>query len=504
MNAAEIVLIDLSSIAHPIWHMSQAEPDPDHTSQQIVARVRAMTTEKPYAVICCDSGRSFRKDISDAYKANRPQAEAPLHFQIDRAKERLVADGYPVWAIKGFEADDLIASGVHRALAVPDATALIISADKDLLQLVGPRVRAMSVRDGSILGEDEVLAKFGVAPAQMRDYLTLVGDASDNVKGAKGIGPKKAADILSKFGTLDAAYEALDRSFGTSIGLPTSVEMSLREFRTNGLETARALITLRTDVEIPFEEIAAERVSKDAESFGEEEHMEAVQELPQPTAEPVRQESPASVEAGKGEATGLNGSNGNGASVPAGSASVRNSSTEMAVVHEGEVLAAPHSDWEKQLEPRSINEAINLAKHMHASRLFSAYGTPQGVLSTLMAGRELGMQAMASLRAFHVIDGKPTLSADTIRALILRSGKAKYFRCTSRTATAATFETQRGDEPPMSLTYTVEEAQQAGMVKAGSGWTKNPADMCVARAGSKLARLVYPDVVHGIYSPEEF
>jgi hypothetical protein len=90
---------------------------------------------------------------------------------------------------------------------------------------------------------------------------------------------------------------------------------------------------------------------------------------------------------------------------------------------------------------------------------------------------------------------------------VLKSGKAKFFRCTERTAERATFETQRGDDPPFSLTFTVDEAK-SGWSKdekawKASGWGRTPADMCVARAGSKLARLVYPDVVAGLYDPSE-
>lgn len=475
-TAHELILIDLSSIAHPIWHMSQSEPDPNHTSTQIVARVRALTTGKPYAAICCDSGRSFRHELAETYKANRPESEAPLHHQIALAREQLLADGYPVWAIKGFEADDVIASAVGRALALPDLDVLIVTADKDLLQLVGPRVRAMSVRDGSILDPDGVKGKFGVEPAQMRDYLTLVGDASDNVKGATGIGVKKAADLLAKYGTLDAVYATLTIK-GSSF--TPSLATALQEFK-GTLETTRALITLRTDVEIPFEEIAVERVTPDAVAFLQE----------SPVAPPTEPATDAAPPAAKPAPERPNG-NGHDMLVPV-----------------GDVLAAAPVEWERQLEPRSIGEAAQLAKYMFQSRLFSAYGTPQGVLSTILAGREVGLQAMASLRAFDIIDGRPTFKADLIRALVLRSGKASSFRCTARSATAATFVTQRGDDPPMELTYTVEEGRAAwGKSESAwlaSGWGRNPADMCVARAGSKLARLVYPDVVHGLYSPEEF
>jgi hypothetical protein len=174
------------------------------------------------------------------------------------------------------------------------------------------------------------------------------------------------------------------------------------------------------------------------------------------------------------------------------------------VVH----MTVEPADYSRELEPRSMNQVIELSKHLHASRLFSAYGTPQAVMATVLAGREFGMPAMASLRGFHIIEGKPTLAADTIRALILKSGAAKFFRCTERTAERATFETQRGDDPPIALSYTIQEGRKAFPGKddkwEASAWGKSPHDMLVARASAKLARLVFPDVVHGLYSPEEF
>jgi len=161
------------------------------------------------------------------------------------------------------------------------------------------------------------------------------------------------------------------------------------------------------------------------------------------------------------------------------------------------------NDYSRQLEPRSMSEAITLAKYAMDSRLFGAYGSAQSILMTIIAGRELGMATMHALRAFHVIDGKPVLAADAIRALVMRSGLVEYLRCTERTHKIATFVIKRKGDPEVTLSYTIEEAQAAGLVKAGSGWVKNPADLLVARAGSKICRLVCPDVIHGIYAPEE-
>ena len=161
------------------------------------------------------------------------------------------------------------------------------------------------------------------------------------------------------------------------------------------------------------------------------------------------------------------------------------------------------------LEPRSMNDAVRLAQRMHDSRMFSAYGTPQAVLSTMLLGRELGMPAMASLRSVHVIEGKHSLSADLMVALVLKSGMAEYFQLVESTDHECTFETKRKGNPhPQKLNYTIEDAKQAGLLqptRSGkpSNWQKMPKQMLRARAKSELARLEYPDLLAGLYTPEE-
>lgn len=177
------------------------------------------------------------------------------------------------------------------------------------------------------------------------------------------------------------------------------------------------------------------------------------------------------------------------------------------------VIPAP-VEFERQLEPRSYAEAKALATDMFAARLFNAYGNAPAVLATMMAGREFGLPTAASLRAFDIIEGKQSMKADFLRAIVLKSGLAEYFRCTERTPDRATFITKRKGEPEMALSFTLDEAKAAypKRLKDGtvdlvsfnaSGYGKNPADMLVARAGAKLARLVYPDVTHGLYCREE-
>lgn len=493
----EIALIDLSSIAYPVFLMSGSQPDPDYTSQQIVARVRQLTATHPKAAICCDKGKSFRHELAPEYKAQREAAPAALHHQIALAVEQLQADGYPVWAIKGFEADDLIATAATVALGLADTTVLIMSADKDLLQLVSHRVRVMSVTNGTIYDPAGVLAKFGVWPEQMRDYLVLVGDASDNVKGAAGIGPKKAAELLHKYETLEGVYDALT-NHGTQF--KPAMATSLREFQPR-LDAVRALITLRTDAEIPFAELDNERRVAPMEEPMETAALDAARDKPTITED---------VSAG----SSITNKNREAMALAEASQAADQHKPQALVVREPEVLAAVPVEFERQLEPRSLPQAMQLANHMHAAKMFNGYGSPQGVLSTILAGRELGLQAVASLRGFHVIEGKHSPSADLMRALVLKSGTAKYFRCVERTAERATFETWRKDEPePVRLTFTIEEGwaafkplePEAERKKkwAASGWGKYPANMVTARAGAMLARLVYPDLLFGLYTPEE-
>lgn len=494
----ELVLIDLSSLAYPLWHMSQAEPDPNHTSTQVVARVRALATNRPHAAVCCDMGRSFRREQVSTYKANRPEHDAALQHQIELARAQLVADGFPVWGVKGFEADDVIASAVGQILATPELTALVVSADKDLLQLVGPRVRQMKPADGAIFDVAAVEAKLGVKPDQIRDYLTLCGDTSDNIKGANKIGPKNAVSILKKFGTLDAVYAALKT--GTPTGLPPSIIQSLQDFAPQ-LATTRMLVTLRTDVEIPFLEINNERQPKGVETFSD-----FVDE------DPFVAPAPTAVSAAPAAApTAVVSETEPAAAAPAPAPAAAGpvavpppASTGMVVRSEEPSVAVAPPDWERSLDPRSMRDAQLLSKHMFDSRMFSAYGSPQAVLATIMVGRELGLPAMASLRNIHNIEGKHALSAALMVALVIKSGLAEYFEPVDFDHLKATFVTKRrGARKEIFLTHTIEQAVTAGLVKDKSGWQRIPVEMLMARAQSRLARLVYPDLLAGLYTPDE-
>ena len=501
-----IALIDLSSIIHPIYHMTGTDPNPDAASNAAVARVHALATGHDHVAVCCESGRSIRKEIDPAYKANRPERDEILKHQIGLAIDQLKRDGFPCWSVDGYEADDVIATATMRALAIDAETeVLIVTGDKDLLQLVGPRVKAKSVQTGDVRGEEGVFERFKVRPDQILDYLTLVGDSSDNIKGVPGVGGVKAADLLTRFQSLDQLYAGLDRDGAATMQIQPATAKALAEFRPN-LERTRKLIALETGLDIPFDDLLKPRVSEAAVAF------EAEVAAQPTTAERIAEDIDAAM--GGATAAPVTPTTSTAAPVPPAIAVAPATNGNGAMVRAAdEVLAPAPAEWERQLDPRSLNDAKRLALDMHASKMFAAYGSAPAVLAVVMAGRELGLPAMASLRSFHNIEGKITMSAAAMVAVILKSGLAEYFEPVSFSEVEATYETKRkGARGPVRLTYTIDQALKAGYggaaknggaFKPDSAWFKTPRPMCVSRASSELARMVYGDILAGLYTPEE-
>jgi hypothetical protein len=382
-----------------------------------------------------------------------------------------LADGFPIWKSDGYEADDIIASAVN-ALYEPGVEIRIATSDKDLMQLVCDGVTVYSFYTGTILDEAGVLTKFGVKPSQMRDYLTLVGDSSDNIKGVAGIGAKRAVDLLQRFDSIDQMLPLLRNG---AEGVTPAIKKSILE-SVDIITLARELVTMKTDAPIDFTAIHEPRLragqTSETDTMSEELTSDATivdeEQKPQQASE-----------------------------------NVTTPSRDMTVPTKVDVEPFVGA-WERQLEPRNPADARTIAKWLHSSRLFSQYGSPEAVFSIVLAGRELGLGTMASLRGFHVVEGKPTMAADLMRALVLASGKAEYFICKARTADGATWETKRkGDPQAVELTFTLKEAIEATLIRPRSAWEKHPMDMLAKTASAKLCRLVYSDVTFGLYATEE-
>src|SRR5690606_38055809 len=167
-----------------------------------------------------------------------------LRVQIEPLHEGVEAEGWPLLMIDGVEADDVI--GTLTRHAVDAGWEVVISTgDKDLTQLVQPGVRWVNTMTEEVLDEAGVTDKFGVPPERIVDYLSLVGDTVDNVPGVEKCGPKTAVKWLTQYGTLDALIEHADEVGG-------KVGENLRR-HLDFLPMGRKLVTVRTDVDLPFE-----------------------------------------------------------------------------------------------------------------------------------------------------------------------------------------------------------------------------------------------------------
>jgi len=188
--------------------------------------------------------KTFRHEITDTYKANRPPAPDELHQQVEPIKEFFSAIGLQDISKAGYEADDTIATLAEKYKDKFDI--VIVSGDKDFSQLVDNEVTLYDPRKDIHLTEESIKEKYGITPEQFIDYLAICGDSADNIPGVKGIGPKGASKLLNEFKTLDGIYENLDK-----IKIKGILE-KLIEFKEDAY-LSRTLVTIIRDVPIEIE-----------------------------------------------------------------------------------------------------------------------------------------------------------------------------------------------------------------------------------------------------------
>jgi len=162
-------------------------------------------------------GPTHRHEMYTAYKATRQKMPEDLVVQVPYIKELVQVHGLAQIERAGFEADDVIAT-LSRWARDHDLEVVIVSGDKDLIQLVeDPWVRQWDPQKDIVFTEEAVAGRFGIAPRQMVDYLALVGDASDNIPGVKGIGEKTAGQLLRNWKSLDEIYRHIDEVSSASV-----------------------------------------------------------------------------------------------------------------------------------------------------------------------------------------------------------------------------------------------------------------------------------------------
>src|SRR3990172_12349037 len=253
MPKKTLVLVDgsyyLFRAYHAMGDFYNADGAPTGAIYGVINMVRKLLSDytPDFFAVVFDSGeKSFREEIYPDYKAHRPPAPVDLVRQIEPLHEILKAQGIPLIVADGVEADDVIATLALRAEAVGLAT-IISTGDKDLAQIVNTNIRLVNTMSDTILDPEGVKSKYGVPPERIIDYLTLIGDSSDNVPGVPKVGPKTAVKWLEQYGSLDEIIRnAAEISGKVGENLRASIPT---------LPVSRHLITLKTDVPLEFNPI---------------------------------------------------------------------------------------------------------------------------------------------------------------------------------------------------------------------------------------------------------
>ncbi len=250
---------------------------------------RLVEQEAPeYLAISFDTGRTFRDDLYPEYKATRDKMPDDLRLQLDRIRQVVEAFEIPILEAEGYEADDVLGTVARRA-AEQGVEVIILTGDRDLLQLVGDGIRVrlagQRLADSVDYGPQEVAKKLGILPQQIVDYKALVGDSSDNIPGVRGIGEKTALELLRKYGSLERIYKHLDE-------LPARTR-ALLEAGSAQAELSRRLAAIVTDLPIEFSLEACRLHAYDrqrvADLFRELEFRSLLGRLPEADQSPRRQ-----------------------------------------------------------------------------------------------------------------------------------------------------------------------------------------------------------------------
>lgn len=455
-----LALVDLSAIFWRYWHVSESK-EFSTARNDTVRLVESLVVDHDYAIVCIDVPPYKRSEIYPEYKAGRerkPIAVQELKEVIKELKSHFVPCKFAI----GYEADDIIATLSLQAKSInPSPAITVYGCDKDLLQIEG-----VKIVDPLTKVEITSFDKFGVPPELVHDILALSGDKADNIPGVERIGAKTAVSIVNMFSVdefLTGNYKKSDFE-----SLPDSIKKNLVECY-DDLFLSNKLVSLYYDAPVVLDLEKAKKQPEEAGKVMSEKIAEEPKEVSDNiVVEPVQREQ----------------------------------------VTKNELIKSDERNgkWSLALEPETMSSAIQLAKMLHDSRLFGQFQNPESVLAIVLRGRSLGIDAVTALSSFHVIKGKPTMHASLMVGLVLQSKLAEYFDLVESDEEKATWATKRiNSKREVSLSFTIKDAESAKLLNGGndSGWFKYRKVMLRWRSATELSRAVYPDVVTGIYTPDE-
>lgn len=552
-NYQSIALVDLSYLFRRNYMGAGVGAAPNAGATRTLDDIALIAGDVDHMILCLDKPPYRRRDKYEPYKAQR---EEPQPEELGQ-KRALIAEikrrGYVTASAKGYEADDIIAT-LATSYGPWCGDVRIVASDKDAAQLINENVTqyipAVGTRPAERRDSLKCLAKFNVYPDQMVLYQALVGDSTDNVPGVKGVGPAKAAQVIAEL--VEAGRPA------TLVAL--AEHLAGRSGASKAGASWTAIATHWEDLRISYELVALDRqapidpegllVKLEANAYepAAPEEIELEQFVgngpTMPGFEPTHTPMPESNErrvaranvTPKGKAPTEQEVDEMQATIAAGNSAEKTRQTVLTEAPPAanetrlEVKVAPPASPDvtntyaiarakdeaqlgivnNRLQPTCLRSAWTISKWIAASGLYKAFDTPEKVFAVIQRGCELGLDAGTALLGFHVIEGKPTASADLIRALAERSPDCEYFRWISADDTQATWETKHRKHPEATrFTYTIEQAMKVPEYwrkdrwGGPPNWEKRPQEMLTKTAGTKLARLVYASAVMGLYCPEE-
>lgn len=490
-------LIDVSHIFRSAWHATADEPLSTAFNYTIKSVLRiSQASRLDHVVVCLDTPPYNRKNIFPEYKANRDKPDPAMFEQMKRVYSKLDAMGIKMSRAASYEADDIIATLTKHAKA-QGWKVEIFSADKDLMQLVDLDCKMISTRDGTVFDYAAVKEKY-VAPNKLGDYLALMGDASDNIPGCPGVGGKTAAKLLAEHGDLEGILSAT---------IAGKLGERLKEF-SGQILLSRTLVELQKDAPIVWGELFDDAPKTDPEVEMQED-VDEDSALADPESGPTAGDMLVSgaivkqaIESGEMQAV-----------APPPPCAPKMTPVPATPVS-SQAIAKTGADTGIQLRPGltlnsdqfRLMEAM--AHRFHKSGMYvRKFDSVDAIFTIMELGLELDMSPQLACQQFHMIEGRPTMAAHLLIARAEASPNCEWIECTEDTAESVTYSTKkrRGSGNVLTFTYTMKDAERAGMLTGGSSynWKKRPREMLRKTCGSQMARRDYPGACAGIYSMEE-
>lgn len=524
----KILAVDISLIFSINWEAAEGS-SLGTAHKRTVEAVAAARVGYDRCFLAVDSGPSFRKQIPE-YKADREDRGNAYREQLKRTIDRLQADGcavivappvgtFPATGQPSYaEADDVLGWAVWQYVAhvvnlgEEDRDGwrfVIFSDDSDMEQLVddeaGVAVLKTSLRGGEQWDEARVTEKRGVPPEKIADMKALCGDKADDYDGycgelmpqdpatpnvkpkhKPGIGPAHAATLIKQYG---GALEIFDLKVPDlaaqweADGIKPGIRATLSRHGRAQAEKGLFLATICHELPgLDFAVVLAEPVVKkivEAREYDDGTDLLA-------TAKPLDR-SPEVV--------------GDTAALPV-------ASTGLAIRAPAAISIQTSNFDTLAFQPKDPHGLWKCAETLFNSRVYAQFPNVESVFACIFEARERGVSAGVALRNAYIVKGKLAWSAAFMVALVKDSGLAKVFRIIETTSEKAVLEYQHANDPkPMLFTFTIAEAKNAGWLKSGERgdgkWLTNPRSMLRWAAMRECVRFAWPEVVAGIYTPDE-